>query len=221
MKKILFILLICFGFSSTAQTFVFCPNIEVPRIINIEDSVYIVLEDLRPKQKKLKEKCSKEELIKEVKDLFSEVFKGKSIFKEIDEIGSIKNENRIIFNIQLKNYHTSFRQAKYYAKTIFSLNIIDSSQNQIIAYEEFRGTDSKFNTFGFKSGKIASNNSFRDAFNDMVASMESSVKKTSRPEVANQEDKYDKLKKLKVLLDDGVLTIEEFNKEKKKLLENK
>ena len=73
----------------------------------------------------------------------------------------------------------------------------------------------------YESGNLETNNSFRDAFNDMVASMESSVKKTSRPQVANQEDKYDKLKKLKVLLDDGVLTIEEFNKEKKKLLENK
>ena len=40
-----------------------------------------------------------------------------------------------------------------------------------------------------------------------------------KPLVENQtEDKYDQLKKIKSLLDDGVLTLEEYEAEKKKIL---
>lgn len=47
-------------------------------------------------------------------------------------------------------------------------------------------------------------------------------KETNKPIIIDQreEDKYDKLKKLKELLDSNIITQEEFEKEKAKLLEN-
>lgn len=52
--------------------------------------------------------------------------------------------------------------------------------------------------------------------------VENCIKEVQKAEVTgNQPDKYDQLAKLKKLLDDGILTQEEYDAEKKKILEKK
>lgn len=54
---------------------------------------------------------------------------------------------------------------------------------------------------------------------DAIASCEIKDCQNQTMEVVNKTDKYDQLKKLKSLLDDGTLSKEEYEAEKKKLLE--
>lgn len=53
---------------------------------------------------------------------------------------------------------------------------------------------------------------------DAIASCEVADCKENKPTETKTTDKYDKLKKLKELLDQGIITQEEYDKEKKKIL---
>lgn len=67
---------------------------------------------------------------------------------------------------------------------------------------------------GFNNKKI--NNNAREIKNTIENYFSSSIEKTT----INPEDKYDKLAKIKKLLDDNVITQNEFDEEKKKILDN-
>ena len=89
------------------------------------------------------------------------------------------------------------------------------------------GNGKAFNTLGYSSGKSACNKSFKEAFDNFIIFLEGVKNFATIPpnsESINQHtiiSKADRLRELKKLLDEGVLTQQEFENEKLKILEEK
>ena len=73
-----------------------------------------------------------------------------------------------------------------------------------------------FDNFGSKKNLEYNNNA--EEIKKYIESFNSQSQFTAPISITQQSDKYDKLKKIKELLDNGILTQEEFEKEKQKIL---
>lgn len=73
-----------------------------------------------------------------------------------------------------------------------------------------------FDNFGSKKNLEYNNNA--DEIKKYIENFNSQSQLTTPISITQQSDKYDKLKKIKELLDNGTLTQEEFEKEKQKIL---
>ena len=127
------------------------------------------------------------------------------------------NESNIIFRVQMsQNAYRAFGK----------LIIIDSQTGETLyTTPNLKGQSSAFN--GYAPKKNLSKNLIADvekSFDKKKIDLSHFGKNTQVNSSSNQnieDDKYDKLRKLKKLLDDGIITQEEYEREKKKILEEK
>jgi predicted metal-binding transcription factor (methanogenesis marker protein 9) len=230
MKRFLLFIVIVMPLIVYGQSFVFCPDIktEVKRDLN-NINISLVFKDSRSFAKKVKEKCTKNEIFNEFVNCIKRTYPSIKI-SVLDENTFDVNPQKdsITIKINLLQYDATFYLGMYIAYTTYELKIFDYRKGEkLIVDSIIKGEGKQFNLLGLKSGKIASNSSFKDAFDRFVSltaklSQESITEKVDSNLNKNiPKSKADKLRELKKLLDDKILTQEEFDKEKKKILDEK
>ena len=219
MKRLTLLILTIIPSLIFAQSFVFCPKIDIQNKISIEGDAYIVFKDSRIYEKKLKEKCSAEELINSFSNYINETFPNMNIiFLEENQYDKEAKDKNITFKIELKRYDATFYSNMYDSYSKFLIDIYDYRNGHRTFSAECNGKGSQFNMLGYKSGKIASNSSFKRAYVEFVTLFEAGIKGDLIETDDSFVTKADKLRELKKLLDEGILTQEEFESEKKKVL---
>ena len=126
----------------------------------------------------------------------------------------------------MQKYDATFYTGMYIANTKFEVIIFDFRKGENIVVDTISGEGRQFNALGLKSGKIASNSSFKEAFNQFVLAIEKLSQSEKKKVLVvtplvndNVKSKADRLRELKQLLDEKILTQEDFEKEKKKILD--
>ncbi len=232
MKKILVILIFSFPLSGFCQSFIFCPDIKTEAKQGFNNvKISIVFDDSRVYKQKRKEKCNKEEIFGEFVNCIKRTYSNMQI-TVLEEKMFYENpiKENITIKIKFKQYDATFYTGMYIANTKYDVKIYDYRNGENIIEESIAGAGNQFNALGFKSGKIASNSSFKEAFDKFVLMLDklasstnnqkSSVQKQSQQN-DNKKSKADRLRELKQLLDEKIITQEEFDKEKKKILDEK
>lgn len=221
-KYLLLIIILNIPLLGISQSFVFCPKIKIDNKIDIEGNISLVFRDSRTYEQKLKEKCSKEEIFTAITDFIKTTFPNMEITVLEDSQYSMEPIiNKITFKIDLKKYDATFYTGMYVSYTKFLVKTYDFRDSQKKLEFEFNGKGSQFNVGGYSSAKKASRNSFNRAMNEFTLVIE----KVIDGDIVQQTEKVtqskaDRLRELKNLLDEGILTQEEFDNEKKKILDN-
>src|SRR5690606_27070810 len=202
-------------------SFVFCPKIKIQNTFEEKGNAYLVFKDSRIYEKKLKEKCSRAEIIQIFSDYLTAAFpKVKINLLDENQYNENPKDNGITYKIDISKYDVTFYMGMYVSHTKLNLTIFDL-RNGYEKYEyEVNGKGSQWNAFGRASAKKASNASFERAFNEFISIFKDGiVGELLEQKTESFTPKTTKLRELKELLDDGVLTQEEFEIEKKKVLE--
>jgi hypothetical protein len=232
MKKAILFLFFVLPILGFCQSFVFCPQIKTDVNQGFENvKVSIVFDDSRTYEKKLKEKCTKNEIFQEFSQYIKRTF-PKMQLTTLDESMFYKDPLKENMTIQVKfqKYDATFKTAVYHANTKFNVKIYFYTDKENIIEQTFEGTGSMFNALGYGSCKSALNTSFKEAFDKFVlflsevAKSAINLKTTDQilpQKFENSKSKADRLRELKQLLDEKILTQEEYEIEKKKILEEK
>lgn len=233
MKKSIFTLLLILPLFSFGQSFIFCPEIDTKAKEGFKDvEISFVFEDARLYDKKKKEKCTKEEIFEKfvgyIKSTYPNlkvvVLDGKKFYENAAKGG-------ITVKIELTKYDATFSMGMYISQTTYKVKIFDLRNNKENIIEQVISREGKqFNALGFMSGKIASNTSFKAAFDSFEILFDKLSKMISTQNVEEPKgqtlkvvtkSKADRLRELKQLLEEKILTQNEFDIEKKKILDEK
>lgn len=232
MKKIFFVLFVTFLLLGSCQSFVFCPEIKTEERISLKDvELSIVFKDSRVYEKKVKEECTKTEIFAEFINCFRQTFPNiKITVLDENKLDENPTKGNITLKINFQKYDVTFYTGMYIANTKYEVIILDNRNGQNIIKETITGKGKQFNALGYKSAKIALNSSFKEAFDGFtilldkltdVHSVSNNNNQTQTPQYVNTKSKADRLRELKQLLDEKILTQEEYDKEKKKILDEK
>ncbi|MGA3013060.1 MAG: SHOCT domain-containing protein [Bacteroidales bacterium] len=234
MKNLLSLFFITLSLAGFSQSFVFCPVITTTIKKGLDDiDVSIVFKDSRVYEAKLKENCTKSSIYSEFVSCFNQTFQNVKL-NVLDEskFGETAVKGSITIYIDIKDYEAIFSRIQYVAKTKFDARIVDRIGRDSTLQEIFSGEaigKNKGFSVGFKSAMVASNMSFQEAFDKFVLFMDKYARNTGLQKNVKQiqtqqnnstQSKADRLRELKKLLDDGILTQAEFDKEKKKILDD-
>jgi len=170
MKKLIILILLIIPISGFCQSFVFCPEIKTEAKQGLNDlNVSIVFRDSRVYEKRIKAQCSKEEIFDVFVNSIMRTFPNLKI-TVLDESKFDENpaEGTITFKINLRRYETTFYPGVYIANTNYEVILYDNRNGINIIKDTITGEGKQFNAFGYKSGKIASNSSFKRAFDKFV-----------------------------------------------------
>jgi len=230
MKKYLIIFYLAFPILGFGQSYVFYPEIateEKSGFNNID--VYIVFKDSRIYEKKLKEKCTKEEIFGVFVDCIKRTYPNiKLTILDPSHYDDIPEKNNITIKVDFKRYEAALYTTVYISNTKYDVKIYDYRIAENIYEETITGMGNQLNVLGNMSGKIASNSSFKRAFDNFVLMLEKLPQPSNNQKNGfldqsqqNINSKANRLRELKQLLDEKILTQEEFEKEKQKILEEK
>lgn len=221
-KYLLLFIILNIPFFGISQSYVFCPKGEIENQIDIEGNVFFVFRDSRTYEQKLKEKCTKEEVFAAVTNYINSTFPNvKTTVLEENQYTEQPISDQITFKIDLKKYDATFYTGVYVSYTKLLVKIYDYRKGSEIFEFEINGKGSQFNTLGYSSGKKASTKSFNRAMNEFNLVIEKVIEGNMEQQKETvAQSKVDRLRELKELLDEGILTQEEFNSEKKKVLDN-
>lgn len=221
-KYLLLFIILNIPFFGISQSYVFCPKVEIENQIEIEENVFLVFRDSRTYEQKLKEKCTKEEVFAAFTNYINSTFPNiKTTVLEENQYSEQPKSDQITFKIDLKKYDATFYTGVYVSYTKLLVKIYDYRKGSEIFEFEFNGKGSQFNTLGYSSGKKASTKSFNRAMNEFNLVIEKVIEGNMEQQKETvAQSKVDRLRELKELLDEGILTQEEFNSEKKKVLDN-
>ncbi len=219
-KTLLFALLM--PILSFSQSYVFCPEIEAStRPALPVDEISIVFKDSRTYEKKLKEKCSRNEIFTEFVSSLREAYPGLKI-NQLDDgnYNDTPKKGVLTVKVQFTKYDATFYPGIFIAKTSYSVHVLDYRGQSKTSEGQFIGEANQFNALGNTSAKKALNTSYQRAFDEFLVFLESEVTPQEKEPVKSvAKSKTERLRELKELLDEAVLTQEEFEKEKAKVLE--
>ena len=224
MKKIfIIILLTILPFRSVAQSFyVFCPDFEIKNMVKVKGSAYFVIKDGRVLSKKHKEKrqdCNSQEILEALANSISETFPYmKIVFLDESQFNDDPKEGELTIKIELIRFDAYVKSYTWNANTDIKVNIFDNRNNDEPIEVNCKGSG-KFAAIVSKGqGRTASRNSFERAFVKVIALIENEMIDKKIEGKNSFATKSDRLRELKQLLDEGILTQEEFDVEKKKIL---
>ncbi len=157
------------------QSFIFCPDIETPEKKGFDGvKVSIVFDDSRTYDKKRKEKCTKTEIFGEFANCIKRTYPNmqltildEKMFYEDPAKGSIT------IKVKFRQYDATFYTGRYVASTKYEVKIFDNRKEERVAEQTITGDGKQMNTLGSKSGKIASNRSFKEAFDKFILMIDS------------------------------------------------
>jgi hypothetical protein len=164
--RLILIWIIFFSSGIYSQSFVFCPSLEISERNGLQNTeISIVFADSRTYEKKSKEKCQKSDIFHAFANYISEAYpKLKLTYLDENLFSEEPKEGIITLKINLLKYDATFKLGVYNSTTKFDVEIYDYRNEKNKTQHSFIGQDKQWNTSGFISGEIASNNSFRSAF---------------------------------------------------------
>jgi len=213
----LLIFFVTFPLLGFCQSYVFCPEIKTEQKQGYEGlNISIVFKDSRVYDKKVNEKCTKNEVFSEfascIKNTFSDIKINVLDENKFDENPA---EGIITFKIDLLKYDATFYTGVYIANTKYEVRIFDYSGINIIK-DTISGEGKQFNALGFKSGKIASNSSFKRAFDKFILMFDKLT--PTRTGGFSSDEAIAELKRFKEKLDLQLITQDEYDKKKAELM---
>ncbi len=233
MKKALFIILFVLPNIVLSQSFIFCPEIQTKEKDGFKEvEISFVFEDARLYDKKKKEKCTKEEIFEKFVECIKQTYPNMKV-KVLDNKKFYEPPAKgvITVKIELTKYDATFNTGMYRSNTVYKVKMFDLRNNKENIIEQvISGEGKQFNALGFTSAKIASNISFRAAFDNFEVLFDKFSKMLNvqiveenkvQPSIATPKSKAERLRELKQLLEEKILTQEEFDLEKKKILDEK
>ena len=173
MKNILFVLILIFPLLGFCQSLVFRPDIKTVERLSLKDvELSIVFNDSRVYEKKLKEKCTKTEVFDEFVNSFERTYPNAKItVLEENKFEEDPLKGNITLKIDFKKYDVTFYTGTYIANTKYEVKIFDyRNEEKMITDTTIMGEGTQVNLLGYKSAKISSNSSFKQAF-DSFATM--------------------------------------------------
>lgn len=179
MKRLIILILLIIPISGFCQSFVFCPEIKTEAKQGFNDlNVSIVFKDSRVYEKRIKAQCPKEEILDVFVNSIKRTFPNLKI-TVLDESKFDENplEGTITFKINLKKYEATFYPGVYIANTNYEVILFDNRNGINIIKDTITGEGKQFNALGYKSGKIASNSSFKRAFDQFILMFDNLVPK--------------------------------------------
>lgn len=177
MKKLLLLAVMILPLLGYSQSVVFCPKIDIVNVSDIEGDAYVVFNDTRTYEKKLKEKCTKEELILAISDYIKQSFPKTNItFLPENQFSEKPEANSITYKIDIIQYDVTFYTGMYVSHTNLRVEIFDYRNGENTYSFECKGEGNQFNALGYKSAKIASNSGFKVAFNEFTTIFENGMK---------------------------------------------
>lgn len=176
MKKLLLLTVIILPLLGYSQSIVFCPKINISNISNIEGNATVVFADSRTYEKKLKEKCSKEELILKISNYIEQSFPKVDItFLPENKFNEKPEKNKITYKIDIVQYDVTFYTGMYVSHTKLLVEIYDCRNGKNTYSFECKGEGNQLNVLGYKSAKIATNSGFKVAFNEFIPIFENGI----------------------------------------------
>lgn len=225
MKKVFFIFFIILPIFTNAQMitkfqFVSCPEINIQKQFYDEGQINIVCKDSRIyEKKKTTEKCSHAEFMQYFSNYIQESFpKLKINFLNENQFDEKSLQNIITFKIDIKKCDAMLTGYNWDSNSKFLVDVFDNRKDTKTYQFECNSKGNSFNTWGGKNAKIAINISFNLSFVKLISLVEDGLKENSIDSISVQPSKANELRELKKLLDEKVLTQEEFEIEKKKIL---
>jgi len=213
------------------QSFVFCPDISPIHKKGFENAeIYFVIKDSREFEKKVKEKCNKDEIFNEFLGFIQRSYpKMQMNILDENQFDNKPQTGFVTIKIKFLQYEATYVPGVYKGKTKFEVSIIDKRKDRDTSFSQTVSGESKeSNMRGYESGKLALNRSFKDAYNGFLSVLDNLAdsfnENDKNPNSGGQQyvkSKADRLKELKQMLDDKILTQEEFDTEKKKILDEK
>lgn len=170
MKRLIILILLLIPISGFSQSFVFCPEIKTEVKQGLNDlNLSIVFKDSRVYEKRIKVQCSKEEIFDVFVNSIKRTFPNLKI-TVLDESKFDENpvDGTVTFKINLKKYEATFYPGVYIANTNYEVILFDNRNGINIIKDTISGEGKQFNSLGYKSGKIASNSSFKRAFDKFI-----------------------------------------------------
>lgn len=218
MKNLLILILLVIPNSGFCQSFVFCPEIKTEARQEFNDlNVSIVFRDSRVYEKKIKKQCTKEEIFTVFVSSIVKTFPNLKI-TTLDESKFDENpeEGNITFKVNFKKYDATFYPGVYVANTSYEVILFDCRNKIKIFKDTILGSGNQFNALGIKSGKIASNSSFKRAFDKFILMFEN----LNDPKIDGftNDEALAELKRFKEKLDLQLITQEEYDKKKEELI---
>ena len=226
LKKLLSILLMTFPLVVFGQSYVFHPEIETKERQDLTNTnVTIVYKDSRVFAKDIKEKCTRTEIFTEFSKLIQDTYPSAKINILNENEFNIPPTNGIMtIKINLLKYDVTFYTGMWIANTKYEVQIYDFTNVKNVFNDTILGEGKQFNALGNSSGKTASNSSFKRAFDEFLllidkVSQSTNTQLNQNTKTENSKSKAERLRELKQLLDEKVLTQEEFDVEKRKILD--
>jgi len=170
MKKILFILFFTFPLLGFCQSYIFCPEIKTEVKQGLNDvKMSIIFKDNRVYDKKVKEKCTKTEIFNAFVNCIRLTYPNiKITILDEGKFDETPLKGIVTFKIDLQKYDATFKLGMYRAITKYDVKIFDYRNEEITFNEIITGEGKQFNALGLKSGEIASNQSFKEAFDKFI-----------------------------------------------------
>lgn len=218
MKKLIILILLIIPISGFCQSFVFCPEIKTEAKQGLNDlNVSIVFRDSRVYEKRIKVQCSREEIFDVFVNSIMRTFPNLKI-TVLDESKFDENpaEGTVTFKINLRKYEATFYPGVYIANTNYEVILFDNRNGINIIKDTITGEGKQFNALGYKSGKIASNSSFKQAFEKLILMFENL--KQLKIDGFTSDKALAELKKFKEKLDLQLITQDEYDKKKVELM---
>ena len=218
MKKIIILILLIIPISGFCQSFVFCPEIKTEVKQGFDGiKINVVFKDSRVYEKRIKVQCSKEEIFDVFVTSILRTFPYLNI-TVLDESKFDENpvEGSVTFKINLKKYEATFYPGVYIANTNYEVLLFDNRNGINIIKDTISGEGKQFNALGYKSGKIASNSSFKRAFDQFIMMFDNLSPK--RNEGYTNDEALAELKRFKEKLDLQLITQEEYDQKKTELI---
>lgn len=175
-KKIIFIIFFV-PFLGMSQSFIFCPKIKVEvKNSTSKEKVNIVFKDSRTYEKKVKDKCSCSKIFDAFYKYTVKAFPNVPVvLLSNDKFDTQANKGEITCKINFFKYEAVFDKGTYTATVRFDVSIIDNRSKLKLSNKLISAEESKFNLWGFKSGKMATNDSFKKAFDEYISLLEKAL----------------------------------------------
>lgn len=218
MKNLFLLIFLSIPLIGLSQSYVFCPEIKtIQRQGFSETKISIVYKDSREYDRKLKEKCTKDEIFNSFTNNLAKTFPDFSIsVLAEDQYDSLPQNGEVRLKLNLLKCDATFYPAVYVSNTDYFVTMIDNRKEQKIYTDTIKGAANQFNMWGLKSGKIALNNSFQIAYDKLVMLFDKLL--PGYVQSYSSEEAIEELKKYKEKLDLQLITQEEYDKKKDELV---